>query len=488
MNDYIQIILSQLAYSPILAGLGTDTSRINIYNYNPILLETLISQNSAILNDLTKRNMSLPEELLDWQLLAIHDKNNESGFVGLAFLTPKDEVVLVFRGSESIWRRDTLMSDWINTDMELLKGNVTDQDVEMQYFVKKLILQNHITDTTPIYTTGHSLGGYLSVASAVYLTELGYGSQIVSATNYDGPGFSQEYMAEHRAALESIAPKVTANMWSFVGGTLTHHPESLVRLIETKHLDQWDAFIVRHSLEHVLFDDNGNVRETTVAPRTWQLSNWLTNKIDNIPYVDDIPIVLFSAVLIYGRTLSQLLSPPEDVPDFFLKSYFFLLMGLTVAVVPSISVIATVVIFFVAPLLAVLSMLILAGLIRLAENLINYLVTFFSEQPPVQRLAQRPAIHNRQYAGAAYGMVVFHERDAQRHIKMLENIYHMILGVAHQIPNPERLQACLKDVRLLVSCIEGYRDRITNIERTILSRFEQAHRQAARPSGRYRHP
>lgn len=71
---------------------------------------------------------------------------------------------------------------------------------------------------------------------------------------------------------------------------------------------------------------------------------------------------------------------------------------------------------------------------------------------------------------------------------MLENIYHMILGVAHQIPNPERLQACLKDVRLLVSCIEGYRDRITNIERTILSRFEQAHRQAARPSGRYRHP
>ena len=496
MNDQIKVVISQLAYSDPFIKFWVNQSQK--MEYDPqILLRDLHNLAPNTLKILEEKNMTFPDELLDWKLISVSDKNKKSGFVGLAFLTPQNEVVLAFRGSESPLESEHARKDWVQTDFAMLKGKTTQQDKDLLEFVWGLIAKGHINSTVAIHTTGHSLGGYHSVNASVYLTQLGYEDQIVSVTNYDDPGFSNKYLHDYQDAIEKIAPKVTNYVWSFVGGTLRHLPNADLKIVDIAVPEGILSIIERHYLQHVRFDAHGNVLIADTIDISIPFSFALTTLADDnpIPLLSEYYIDKSSAVLLVGGLLYQsaqyigIYNPavaaehPENV----------LRIAIASAVFVGTLIFAPVVFVFIKHVLtqilyAIFNGLFLETVAEFVIGLLHVVIAFFSEQPPVQRLAQRPAIHNRQYAGAAYGMVVFHERDAQRHIKMLENIYHMILGVAHQIPNPERLQACLKDVRLLVSCIEGYRDRITNIERTILSRFEQAHRQAARPSGRYRHP
>ena len=157
MNDQIKVVISQLAYSDPLIEIWVEQFQKG-RNSPQILLRDLHNLAPNTLKILEEKNMTLPDELLDWKLISVSDKNKKSGFVGLAFLTPQNGVVLAFRGSESPLESEHARKDWVQTDFAMLKGKTTQQDKDLLEFVWGLIAKGHINSTVAIHTTGNSLG------------------------------------------------------------------------------------------------------------------------------------------------------------------------------------------------------------------------------------------------------------------------------------------------------------------------------------------
>ncbi|WP_068673705.1 Mbeg1-like protein [Oceanobacillus sp. Castelsardo] len=203
----------------------------------------------------------LPEEALDWKILETFDGNNQSGsgFYGTVIETGDGEIIVSFRGSEEIGEMQNLHQDWLQADVALIAGEMTDQQQDANVFIDELIQKGYFNGEKDIYFAGHSLGGNLAEHATFYAASQGVADKITKTISYDGPGFAKEYLWENRESIEIATENIDMKHieQSVVGGILQYVPG-----IDYVHAKLKEDGPVQHSTDFVKFDKDGNVDET----------------------------------------------------------------------------------------------------------------------------------------------------------------------------------------------------------------------------------
>lgn len=129
-----------------------------------------------------------------------HNSSNESGLVTFAIEpnpNPDNEVIICCRGSDDISAEN--LNDWIGADAALAWDTQTQQQAELEEFMKGFEKYDDI------YLTGHSLGGNLAMYGAVSFP---YTDKIAGVYSFDGPGFNQAFIAEHIEVIFKLHDKI----------------------------------------------------------------------------------------------------------------------------------------------------------------------------------------------------------------------------------------------------------------------------------------
>ncbi|MDO5151232.1 MAG: DUF2974 domain-containing protein, partial [Oscillospiraceae bacterium] len=154
----------------------------------------------------------------EWKVVDVWDYNDNIGIYGILFETPDNKAVVAFRGSELL-RDDAgnqLYLDWIAADFGLLDCIETDQQKSAREFIN-YISENYDYDEYVI--TGHSLGGNLA-SHATITANSKIADKITQCYNWDGPGFSNEYIEKNASRISDMAPRINHYQWSIVGSLL----------------------------------------------------------------------------------------------------------------------------------------------------------------------------------------------------------------------------------------------------------------------------
>ena len=215
--------------------------------------------------DAGKINRMSPEAL-DWKVVKTYDHNNEkdSGFYGVVIDTGEG-LVVTFRGSEAPTELQNIHQDWLNADIALLEGQLTEQQKEVNQFLDELKAEGYFEQYDNITFAGHSLGGNLAEHGTFYAAEIGVIDKLDRTISYDGPGFAQEYLDEHQANIQKATDSVQMDHieQSLVGGLLQKVPG-----IDYMFADLIGKGPVQHGTENVHYDENGKIiegRQTALA-------------------------------------------------------------------------------------------------------------------------------------------------------------------------------------------------------------------------------
>ena len=194
-----------------------------------------------------------------WIIKEVYDDNTQSGFYGCLIDTRDGEAILGFRGSES-FDDGQIVHDWIEADFGLLNNPETKQQQLAAEFTQ------YINDKYGSYYnnynfTGHSLGGNLAEHATVTAPD---GMPINRCVSYDGPGFSEEYIAAHGTQIGRRNQYIDHYQYSVVGALLNPLPGTNYRTIEATdpdNKDGLDKYFWRHHTENIQFDKDGNVKD-----------------------------------------------------------------------------------------------------------------------------------------------------------------------------------------------------------------------------------
>ena len=179
--------------------------------------------------------------------------------------------------------------DWYEADFKLLNSEQTKQEAALREYMTE---NADLLQEKPWVSTGHSLGGALADHAAVISAEEKIGN-FFGATNFDGPGHSQEYIKKHSEALEQVAHKMIHKKASVVGNLLFDLPgvkqEFIKTSDESRFLDKNGNpksiaanFFERHDTVYWVLDENGNTIETT-QPIEGFLFEKLSRAIERLP-------------------------------------------------------------------------------------------------------------------------------------------------------------------------------------------------------------
>lgn len=172
------------------------------------------------------------EDFGNWKIVGIYDDNVNSGFYGLAIETGEyttngveNGVIFSARGTEPT-TIDQICLDLVQTDLDIINSDLTEQEKVMYDFLDNefaaLLEEKGYSN---LATTGHSLGGYLSLSGAAHMVfKGGYASQIfMQGTNIDGPGVTEENLADpvNQAIYAEINDRLTHYHYTYVGSILT---------------------------------------------------------------------------------------------------------------------------------------------------------------------------------------------------------------------------------------------------------------------------
>lgn len=240
----------------------------------------------------------------NWVIKRVEDDNVNSGFYGCLIETGSDSAIVGFRGSES-YNSTQIKNDWVNADLGLLNSTLTEQQSVAEKFMSDI---NKNYNYSNYAISGHSLGGNLSAHATINAPEEMRG-KITQSLNYDGPGFSQEYLAEHSDKIAKVSGIMTHYQWSLVGSLLFQIPGEKYQSIRTNDIvyGKYDlsSLITKHDTSFVLFDENEKVVPGDIDNFSRSISRLSTN-------IDSCPSWMGNA-LIWGISHVMTMSDTEKV-------------------------------------------------------------------------------------------------------------------------------------------------------------------------------
>ena len=202
----------------------------------------------------------LSDDVLDWKIIDIHDKNYENGFYGCVIETSKNDAIVAFRGSEGLNDYKGLVNDWIKADFGLFKNECTEQQKETERFLDSLCATGILDKYNSIAATGHSLGGNLAshfaIASAIGENRAKVFDKLNQVINFDGPGVSKEYLKYHKGAIEKAGKKITHYKWSLVGEALNDIPGEAKEFLDVTD-DMKKEPLYKHATTSLKFSKTG---------------------------------------------------------------------------------------------------------------------------------------------------------------------------------------------------------------------------------------
>lgn len=193
-----------------------------------------------------------------WIIRDIKDDNENSGLYACLIELNPLEAVVAFRGSES-YNEKQIKKDWIDADIGLLKAPVTIQQIVAEEYL------NYISETyqySRYYITGHSLGSNLAAHSMITAPDT-MRPLIEKAICFDGPGFSQEYLEQHKEEIKQSAGQIFHYCWSLIGCMLYPLPGTVNMSVRTHQLvyEKYDieALTQKHDTSFLIFTRAGAV-------------------------------------------------------------------------------------------------------------------------------------------------------------------------------------------------------------------------------------
>lgn len=205
------------------------------------------------------------EEIASWSISGIHNTNSENGFYACIIETDFGEGAAVgFRGSENMAKLDNLVNDWVGADIGLVNSTCTNQQEEVERFLKKY--QVRLDKYDKLTMTGHSLGGNLAEYATIVSYKYGLDENIEQCASMDGPGFSEEFINKYSDKIQKMADVMYHPRWSFVGTMLNDLPGVKYRYVkvsnEANSLDKAKYnCLTRHDTKYLVFDGNGSLTE-----------------------------------------------------------------------------------------------------------------------------------------------------------------------------------------------------------------------------------
>ncbi|MBR2100381.1 MAG: DUF2974 domain-containing protein [Eubacterium sp.] len=256
-NDELMMIATQVAYLNCAEGKTVKQnidSIINSYKNNPHPTAADTAQYNTAVNLRERLQNDNLSQCNDWVVRETCDCNNQNGFYGCLIDTNDGDAILGFRGSES-YDSTQNVNDWVKADFGLLNNSLTAQQKEAEDFTN-FIYEKYGDRYNSYNFSGHSLGGNLAEHSTINAPN---GMHVGRCTSWDGPGFSDEYIATHLDKINKRANNIDHYQWSIIGTMLIPIPGTNYKTIAAHNGDGLAGVFMRHDTRNIDFDANGNV-------------------------------------------------------------------------------------------------------------------------------------------------------------------------------------------------------------------------------------
>ena len=246
---------------------------------------------------------NLSDETLNWKIVDIHDKNDDSGLYSCVIETSPNRAIVAFRGSESFDNYTGLVNDWVKSDFGLFNNKQTPQQQEVENYLDQLSTNGVMDKYDFLAATGHSLGGNLAshfaIASAIGDNRKEIFDKLNQVINFDGPGNSKEYLKYYEDAIKKACSKIIHYQWSLVGTALNNIPGENTEFLaidenEYKNnlLEKFKYKTVgRHATTSIIFGEDGQA----IRGKQDKLSKFMHNVSIG---AENIPIKLIGDVLV----------------------------------------------------------------------------------------------------------------------------------------------------------------------------------------------
>ncbi|GMA60914.1 DUF2974 domain-containing protein [Alicyclobacillus fastidiosus] len=170
-------------------------------------------------------------DLSGWRILATEDKEDYSGFYGVAY-QKGNTIVIAFRGTNDV---EDLVSD---AGIYLSVSNIVDQEVPAMQFV------NQVRTSLPprqyhVIFTGHSMGGWLAQCMYKTFTSKYPGWQVDGATVFDSIGTNFH---------QNLSDIGRVKDYRFQGDLFSHYGSSLGSEIKIKNLTPDESLYDKHQM------------------------------------------------------------------------------------------------------------------------------------------------------------------------------------------------------------------------------------------------
>lgn len=257
----------------------------------------------------------------NWTIKDVCDNENDSGFYGCVINTGDGNAIVGCRGSEQYFGGGQLQRDWKEADLGLLNNTLTKQQADATAYMQ-YINDNYGNEFGSFSITGHSLGGNLAEHCAVTAPA---GMNIDHVINYDGPGFSDEYIAAHQDDIAKVCDKIDHYQHSFVGSLLNPLPGVGREVINARNDPRFSwcpllAHLIRHDASNIIME-NGHVQpghaefvQSVLGPISGMIENYGWGTIPLLCVFG--PSLLVNAVNEqFGDTFSQAIDSLGNVFD-----------------------------------------------------------------------------------------------------------------------------------------------------------------------------
>jgi len=246
---------------------------------------------------------NLSNETLNWKIVDIHDKNDDSGLYSCVIETSPNRAIVAFRGSEGFDNYTGLVNDWVRSDFGLFNNKQTPQQHEVENYLDQLSTNGVMDKYDFLAATGHSLGGNLAshfaVASAIGDNRKEIFDKLNQVINFDGPGNSTEYLKYYEDAIKKASSKITHYQWSLIGTALNNIPGEKTEFLaidENKYKDNLlEKFkyrtVGKHATTSIKFGKDGQA----IRGKQDKLSKFMHNVSIG---AENIPIKLIGDVLV----------------------------------------------------------------------------------------------------------------------------------------------------------------------------------------------